>query len=76
LNIAEREIFSAIWPKYWTVDEVDNFCVWLAINPAAGDVIPLSGGCRKVCWVVEGRGKRGGVRIIWQGHSCAPDQGT
>jgi hypothetical protein len=28
-------------------------------------VISHSGGCRKVRWVVEGRGKRGGVRVIY-----------
>ncbi len=28
-------------------------------------MIPHSGGCRKVRWVVEGRDKRGGVRVIY-----------
>ena len=64
-TIAETEIFSATWPKYWTPEEFGDFCAWLALNPEAGDVIPRSGGCRKVRWVVEGRGKRGGVRIIY-----------
>jgi len=57
-TIAETEIFSATWPKYWTPEEFGDFCAWLALNPEAGDVIPRSGGCRKVRWVVEGRGKR------------------
>jgi len=39
--------------------------VWLAGNPEAGDVIPESGGCRKVRWSRAGTGKRGGVRIIY-----------
>ena len=52
------------WPKYWTPEEFGDFCAWLAFNPEAGDVIPRSG-CRKVRWVVEGRGKRGGVRIVY-----------
>jgi hypothetical protein len=38
--------------------------LWLAINPEAGDVIPGSGGCRKVRWARPGTGKRGGVRVI------------
>lgn len=33
-------------------------------NPLAGDVIPGSGGCRKVRWSRSGMGKRGGVRVI------------
>ena len=65
LTIAETEVFSAIWPRYWTADEFGDFCAWLALNPEAGDVIPRSGGCRKVRWAVAGRGKRGGVRVIY-----------
>jgi hypothetical protein len=65
LTIAEADIFSAIWPKYWTPEEFGDFCAWLALNPDAGDVIPGSDGCRKVRWVVKGRGKRGGVRVIY-----------
>jgi hypothetical protein len=65
LTIAETQTFSAIWPNYWTVDEFGDFCAWLAVHPEAGDVIRGSGGCRKVRWSAEGRGKRGGVRVIY-----------
>src|ERR1700678_454778 len=65
LTIAETEVFSAIWPNYWTPEEFGDFCAWLAVNPKAGEVIPRSGGCRKIRWAVEGRGKRGGVRVIY-----------
>jgi hypothetical protein len=65
LTIAETEVFSAIWPNYWTPEEFGDFCAWLAFHPEAGDVIPGSGGCRKVRWAVDGRGKRGGVRVIY-----------
>ena len=34
-------------------------------NPELGDVIPGSGGIRKVRWGTRGRGKRGGVRVIY-----------
>ena len=34
-------------------------------NPEAGDVIPGSGGVRKLRWGVVGRGKRGGIRVIY-----------
>lgn len=37
----------------------------LALHPEKGDLIPGSGGLRKVRWVGNGRGKRGGVRIIY-----------
>ncbi|MEI6669534.1 MAG: transcriptional regulator [Acidobacteriota bacterium] len=37
----------------------------LVTRPDAGDLIPGSGGLRKLRWGVAGRGKRGGVRIIY-----------
>ena len=43
--------------------------VWyLACNPTAGDVVPGTGGVRKIRWGLEGRGKRGGARIIFFFH--------
>jgi hypothetical protein len=30
-----------------------------------GDIIPGSGGLRKIRWAISGRGKRGGVRAIY-----------
>lgn len=65
LTIAETSGFSARWRDYWTDDEFGEFCAWLAVNPKAGDVIPKSGGCRKVRWARRGRGKSGGVRVIY-----------
>jgi hypothetical protein len=38
---------------------------YLLEQPNAGDIIKGSGGIRKLRWKVEGRGKRGGVRIIY-----------
>jgi len=34
-------------------------------RPDSGAVIPGGGGLRKIRWAAEGRGKRGGVRIIY-----------
>lgn len=36
----------------------------LANNPEAGDVIPGTGGARKVRFAGRGKGKRGGFRVI------------
>jgi hypothetical protein len=36
----------------------------LARNPTAGDLIPGTGGARKLRWAREGGGKSGGVRIV------------
>jgi mRNA-degrading endonuclease RelE of RelBE toxin-antitoxin system len=37
----------------------------LARHPESGKVIPGSGGLRKVRWAGSGRGKRGGLRVIY-----------
>ncbi|MBZ5575857.1 MAG: type II toxin-antitoxin system RelE/ParE family toxin [Acidobacteriia bacterium] len=34
-------------------------------HPDAGDVIPGSGGIRKLRWAAKGKGKRGGARMIY-----------
>ncbi len=38
---------------------------FLARLPTAGDLIRGSNGCRKLRWHVPGRGKRGGIRLIY-----------
>jgi mRNA-degrading endonuclease RelE of RelBE toxin-antitoxin system len=37
----------------------------LVANPELGDVIRGTGGLRKARWSAKGRGKRGGVRVIY-----------
>lgn len=34
-------------------------------NPESGDLIKGSGGLRKLRWTIPGRGKRGGIRVIY-----------
>lgn len=36
----------------------------LAANPDAGDLMPSTGGARKLRWAARGRGKSGGIRVI------------
>ena len=40
----------------------------LSRHPTAGAIIPGSKGLRKVRWSASGRGKRGGVRVIYYWH--------
>ena len=62
-TIVEAPAFSKLCEDYWTEDERGAFAAWIAA-PESGDVIPGSGGCRKVRWSRTGKGKRGGVRVI------------
>lgn len=64
-TIAETPSFIEDAKKLWAEEDRAAFCVWIAGNPEAGDVIPNSGGCRKVRWSRAGMGKQGGVRVIY-----------
>lgn len=50
---------------YWTEEERGDFAAYIAESPDAGDVVPESGGIRKVRWRRAGTGKSGGVRVIY-----------
>jgi mRNA-degrading endonuclease RelE of RelBE toxin-antitoxin system len=64
-TVIETPVFSRLWTDYWDEDERGEFVAWLVENAELGDVIRGSGGCRKVRWKRPGRGKRGGVRVIY-----------
>ena len=51
-------------------DERAALISYLAGNPTAGDLIPGTGGVRKLRWGLEGRGKRGGARIVHFFHDA------
>jgi len=56
--------------KVWTEAEREEFVNYIAGDPEAGDVIPETGGVRKIRWSVEGAGKRGGARVIYFYHDA------
>ena len=49
----------------WDEDTQAEFKNYIAYNPLAGDVIPGTGGIRKIRWQSSGHGKRGGARVIY-----------
>lgn len=65
LTIIESPLFTRLWPDYWSEEERGEFAAFIANNPESGDVVPGSGGCRKIRWARAGAGKRGGVRVIY-----------
>lgn len=65
LTIIETSQFMAYANNVWADDERVAFINWIAVNAESGDVIPGSGGCRKVRWSRAGMGKRGGARVIY-----------
>ena len=65
LTVVETLLFQRQWPLYWTEEERGAFAAYIAERPSAGDVVPESGGIRKVRWGRAGSGKSGGVRVIY-----------
>ena len=65
LTVVETMLFQKQWPLYWTEEERGAFAAYIADHPTAGDVVPESGGIRKVRWSRTGSGKSGGVRVIY-----------
>ena len=63
--IIETPIFTKQLLATLSDDEYRELQRGLLGHPEAGKVIPGSGGLRKLRWAFDGRGKRGGVRLIY-----------
>ncbi len=61
----ETRLFSRLVNEYLSDDEYAALQWALASDPVAGDLVRGSGGVRKVRWRGAGRGKSGGVRVIY-----------
>lgn len=64
-TVTETPEFQAQAHRIWSDDELDSFIEWIACNPLSGDVIPGTESARKVRWAAQGKGKRGGARVIY-----------
>lgn len=65
LTFVETRLFTSLVLEYLSDEEYGSLQRALADNPTAGDVVPGSGGVRKLRWGHGGRGKRGGLRVIY-----------
>jgi hypothetical protein len=73
ITVAETAAFMRQAAEVWGEAERLAFVDFIARNPEAGDLIPETGGIRKVRWGRPGSGKRGGVRVIYfYYHADAP----
>ena len=65
ITFIETKVFTRVVGEYLSDDEYAALQRALFSNPALGDLVRGTGGVRKVRWGVAGRGKRGGVRVIY-----------
>ena len=65
ISFIETKLFTKIVGDYLSDSEYAELQEALRENPELGPVIRGTGGVRKVRWRQHGRGKRGGVRVIY-----------
>ena len=65
MEIIENSLFTRRIKEVISDDEYSQLQRALVVNPEAGAVILGGGGLRKLRWAVSGKGKSGGLRIIY-----------
>lgn len=70
ITVVETPQFLSAASKLMDDDERARLVDYLAWHPTAGDLIPGTGGVRKLRWGLEGRGKRGGARVVYFHHDA------
>ena len=63
--MVESSLFSRFVKDYLGEEDYVALQWHIATHPEDGDVIPGSGGIRKLRWAGKGNGKRGGIRVIY-----------
>ena len=71
--IIETSIFTRQVEELLGDEEYRDLQTKLINRPDAGPVIQGSGGLRKVRWAIKGKGKSGGVRVIYY-WAVSPEQ--
>jgi hypothetical protein len=67
VEFIEAPLFTRLLPDYLAEDDYIALQLFLVRDPEAGDLIPGTGGFRKLRWADprKGKGKRGGLRVIY-----------
>jgi hypothetical protein len=67
IEFIESSVFSRRLPEYLGDDDYRQLQSELAANPEMGDLMPGTGGFRKMRWADarRGKGRRGGLRLIY-----------
>jgi len=68
MRFVETPVFTREMLRLLRDDDYRSLQLALLFRPEAGAIISGGGGLRKLRWSLPGRGKRGGIRVIyyWQ----------
>lgn len=69
ITVAEVPEYIRKAERLLSAAERQDIVNYLSAHPKSGDLIEGTGGVRKLRWGRGGRGKRGGVRVIYYYHS-------
>ena len=65
MEIIETTIYTKYITELLSDEEYKNLQTFLVEHPQSGDIIPKSGGLRKLRWKLKNSGKSGGIRNIY-----------
>ena len=71
MTVVETPFFLRKASALLTDEEREQLIEFVGANPEKGELVPESGGVRKLRWGAKGKGKRGGVRVIYYFHNAA-----
>jgi hypothetical protein len=65
MEIYETSVFTKQISRFISDEGYRQLQRVLVVNPLTGVLIKNSGGLRKLRWRIEGKGKSGGIRVIY-----------
>ena len=65
MKFVETPVFTRRLLNLLSDEEYRSLQMTLLLRPHQGSLIPESGGLRKLRWRLKGKGKRGGLRVIY-----------
>src|ERR1035438_4216494 len=69
MTVVETREFLRHAERLMPDSERQELVAFIGSNPEAGEMIPETGGVRKLRWALPGRGKRGGARVVYYYHN-------
>ncbi len=69
ITIVELPEFIRSIKKLLSKKEKENLFFHLSVNPKSGNLIQGTNGVRKLRWARDGKGKSGGIRVIYFYHN-------